>query len=144
MDLFQFGHDKPHAIASFAQAESPLHRNPVCIVLIFLFLGFGGGYSGRPPQTGARKAYPMSFAVPAVIVCPVYLVCEDPFRIVPGTLPEALHGLLQGGPLVIGAKGYLLNPPIALRVQALASMTISMVVRLPSSTNVLASKGACS
>jgi len=60
----------------------------------------------------------MSFAVPAVIAGSVYLVCEDPFRIVPGTLLEALHGLLQGSPLVIGVKGYLLNPPIALRVQA--------------------------
>ena len=94
LGLFQFGHDKPHAITPFAQAESPLHCNPVCIVLIFLFLGCGGDYSGRPPQTGARKAYPMLFAVPAVIAGSVYLVCEDPFRIVPGTLPEALHGLL--------------------------------------------------
>lgn len=81
LGFFQFSHDKPHAIASFAQAESPLHRNPVCIVqthlrFVFLFLGFSGDYSGRPLQTGARKAYPMSFAVPALIACPVlFAVC---------------------------------------------------------------------
>lgn len=60
----------------------------------------------------------MPFAVPAVIARLVYLVCEDSFRIVPGALPEALHSLLQGSPLVIGVKGYPLNSPIALRIQA--------------------------
>lgn len=37
---------------------------------------------------------------------------------VPGALPGPLHGLLQGGPLIIRIKGYPLDPSIALRVQA--------------------------
>ena len=116
--LFQFGHDKPHAIAPFAQAEDPLHFNPVCIVLVFLFPALDGEHSGRPPQMGAGQAYPVPLAVPAVIARPVYLVCQDPLRIVPGTLFEAFHSLLQGGPLVIGVKGYPLDSSIPLRVQA--------------------------
>ena len=33
LGLFQLGHDKPHAIAPFAQAENPFYLYPVCIVL---------------------------------------------------------------------------------------------------------------
>ena len=118
LGLFQLGHDKPHAIAPFAQAENPFYLYPVCIVLVFLFPGCGGDYGGRPPQAGTRQTYPMSFAVPAVVARPVYLVCQDPLRIVPGTLFEAFHSLLQGGPLVIRVKGYPLDSSIPFRVQA--------------------------
>lgn len=37
MGLLQLGHDKPHTITPFAQAKDPLHRDPVRIVLAFLF-----------------------------------------------------------------------------------------------------------
>ena len=60
LGLFQFGHDKPHAIASFAQAESPLHRNPVCIVLIFLFLALAETTAAGLPRRGPERRIPCS------------------------------------------------------------------------------------
>ena len=59
----------------------------------------------------------MFLAIAPVFPGPVYLICQDPFQIITGTLSESFYCFNQAGALVVCLERYFFDTPITFAVK---------------------------
>ncbi len=78
----------------------------------------------------------MFFTITPVLSGPVYLVCQNTFRIIGGTFFEALYRFNQAGALVVCLERYFFDTPVALTVKAEIKFCLKFNRRLDFSPDI--------